>query len=314
MNLTEQIKQKALDLGFDIVGVTDASPVSTQHARTFSQWLAAGCAGGMHYMSRNLDKRLDPAKLLPGAKSIIVVGLNYEPSVDDKQRQGGGKVALYAQYEDYHPFIKTRLHELAQFIQSSTTEDMRFKVCVDSVPIAERAFATRAALGFIGKNHMLINPSLGCRLFLGEIVTTLNLEPDTPGSGDCGDCSLCIEACPTGALSPDGQFDARRCINYLTIEYKGQIPPDLAAGMADQIFGCEKCIEVCPYQKQAPPCHNSDFEFHPERARLDLERILDMDQKSFDSAFADSPINRPGLDALKRNARICLQNARTRRP
>jgi len=312
MNLTEQIKHQALDLGFDIVAVTDASPVPPEHAQFFSQWLDAGCAGEMHYMARNLDKRLDPAKLLEGAKSVIVVGLNYQSSADDTQRQGGGKVALYARYEDYHPFIKTRLHELAHFIKSSAADDMRFKVCVDSAPIAERAIALRAGLGFIGRNHMLINPHLGCRLLIGELVTTLDLEPDTARPGDCGNCSLCIDVCPTGALCADGRFDARKCINYLTIEYKGDIQPDLAAAMGDCLFGCEQCIDVCPYQLNAPACNNRDFEFHPDRAQLDLEHILRMDKESFDAVFADSPIKRAGLQALKGNARICLKNITSR--
>lgn len=309
MSLTEQIRQKAVDLGFDLVGITEASPVSAEHAGAFLQWLRDGCAGEMGYMARNLEKRLDPAKLLDGARSVICVGLNYQPISSGGQEQGGGRVAVYAQYEDYHPFIKARLHELAKFIKSSGVEDFRFKACVDSVPLAERAFAVRAGLGFIGRNHMLINPRLGGRIFLGELVTTLDLEPDVRAAGDCGDCSLCVAACPTGALRPDGQFDARRCVNYLTIEYKGDIPADLAAAMGDRIFGCERCIEVCPYQKQSRPCVSKEFRFHPERARLDLNEVLDLDEKSFDTLFADSPISRAGLDALKRNARICLANA-----
>lgn len=312
MNLTEAIKQKARQLGFDLVGITDASPIAPEQVELFTDWLKAGYAGRMDYMHRNFKKRMDPAELLQDAQSVIVVGLNYTPPKTPKpapdKSAPAGRVANYARYEDYHPFIKDRLRKLIDFITSVAGAGFRFKVCVDSAPLAERALAARAGLGFIGKNHMLINPALGPQLLLGEIVINLKLQPDKPTGDDCSTCDKCLKTCPTGALRPDGQFDAAKCINYLTIEYAGKIPDDLAQKTADRLFGCDECIRACPYCQNAPLCKNKQFKFYADRASLSLQDILNLTQRRFDSKFADSVIKRSGLDTLKRNARICLKN------
>jgi len=312
MSFSQEIKHKIIELGFDLAGVTDASPINAGQAEIFARWLRSGFAGQMDYMHRNLHKRFTPAVLLENAQSVIVVGLNYTPtkykSKSPEADAPAGRVADYAQYDDYHSFIKERLYELIDFIKLRAGADFSYKVCVDTVPLAERALAVRAGLGFIGKNHMLINPELGCRIFLGEIVTDLKLPADEPITGDCAGCRKCLDACPTGALRPDGQFDAGRCINYLTIEYKKQIPPELAGKIGDRLFGCEECIITCPYQKRAPACKNKQFKFHRDRARINLHEILSMNVESFEANFADSPIKRIGLDGLKRNARVCLAN------
>ena len=312
MNLSQDIKRKAVELGFDLFGVTDAAPIDAEQAEIFAEWLKSGFAGQMAYMHRNQQKRLDPAKLFENAQSVIVVGLNYTPT---KHKPGlpdsaspTGRIADYAQYEDYHPFIKERLYKLVDFVKSLAGYGVKSKICVDSVPLAERALAVRAGLGFIGKNHMLINPRLGCRIFLGEIVSDLKLPPDEPVAGDCTDCRKCLDACPTGALRSDGQFDAGLCINYLTIECKGQVPPGLAEKIGDRLFGCEECLDACPYQKRAPACKNKQFQFYRDRARIDLQEILSMENESFEGKFGGSPIKRIGLEGLKRNARICLAN------
>ena len=312
MDLSQDIKRKTIELGFDLVGVTDASPIDAEQTRILTKWLKSGYAGRMDYMHRNLSKRLNPTELFKDARSVIVVGLNYSPPKripkPVNKTEPTGKVVTYAQYEDYHPFIKTRLFKLVDFIKSVTGGDLKFKVCVDSAPVAERALALRAGLGFIGKNHMLINPKVGCRIFLGEIITDLELQSDKPITGNCLDCSKCVEACPTGALRPDGQFDAGRCINYLTIEHKGPIPPELVEKIGDSLFGCEQCILACPYQHKAPACTNTEFRFHPDRAELNLRKILDLSPESFEAEFVDSVIKRLGLEGLKRNARTCLDN------
>lgn len=316
MSLTEDIKQKALELGFDLVGVTDTSPISPEHIESISQWLKAGFAAQMNYMHRNLEKRTNPAELFANAQSVIVVALNYKP-VDNSSSPtypGQGKVAHYAQYEDYHPFIKNLLRQLTDFIESAAEPSPRFKICVDSVPLAERALAERAGLGFIAKNHMLINPESGPQIFLGEIITTLKLQPtEKPPIAEtkCSACNKCIDACPTGALMPDGRFDARRCISYLTSEHKGPIAPDLAEKFSARIFGCDQCVLACPYTLKAPHCKNKLFEFHPERACLNLNNILNISPDFFDTTFGNSVIERLGLENLKRNANICLKNSAT---
>lgn len=310
MSLTDDIKREALELGFDLVGVADASPIDSRQIELLNRWLASGFAGQMDYMHRNLDKRMNPAKLLENAQSVIVVGLNYKPPRQNQPDAAAptGRVATYAQYEDYHPFVKTRLRKLTDFVGSLAGPGHRFKICVDSSPVAERALAARASLGFIGKNHMLINPALGPQIFLGEIITTVKLQFDQPTTGTCSTCTKCIDACPTGALRADGQFDANKCINYLTIEHKGTIPSELAEKIGDRLFGCDECVLACPYQQKASVWHNSEFKFYRDRAALSLQQILDMNERDFGAAFADSVIKRTGLEGLKRNARICLMN------
>jgi len=313
MSLSQDIKCKAQELGFDLVGITDTSPIDAEQVKLLTDWLKSGFAGQMSYLQRNLEKRTNPAKLLENAQSVIVVGLNYKPpkrkqSPVPNKRTATGKVASYAQYENYHIFIKKQLHKLTDFITFVTDKNHQFKICVDSAPVAERALAVRAGLGFIGKNHLLINPELGPQIFLGEIITTLKLQPDKPIANNCSNCKKCIAACPTGALRTDGQLDATKCTNYLTIEYKGQIPAELAKKIGDRLFGCDECILVCPYQQNAPTCKNKNFRFYTDRAELDLQEILELTEEEFERRFADSVIKRLGLAGLQRNAKICLSN------
>ncbi len=325
MGLAEDIKQKAFQLGFDLAGITDASPLDSGRLKLFTDWLAAGFAGRMDYMRNNLDKRTNPAKLLKNAQSVICLALNYNPPVADSSLRvshaaGGeakqshsddapmGTIANFARYEDYHLFIKKQLRKLTDFIASSAGAGFSFKICVDSAPLAERAFAARAGLGFIGKNHMIINPRLGPQLLLGEIVTSLKLPPDEPIKTACSNCNKCLTACPTGALMSDGRFDANKCVSYLTIEYKDLFPAGLAPKIGARLFGCDECVLACPFQSSAPFCRNKLFSFYPDRAKLNLHEILALTEESFEAKFADSPLKRLPLDCLKRNAETCLTN------
>ncbi|HUT31201.1 MAG TPA: tRNA epoxyqueuosine(34) reductase QueG [Sedimentisphaerales bacterium] len=311
MSLSEEIKKEALELGFDLVGITDASPIEARQVELLRGWLEAGYAGRMSYMQRNFEKRICPANLLEGARSVICLGLNYKPPVTHKRTDVTtpiGRIAGYAQYENYHTFISRHAHKLVEFVKSLVTGDIGFRVCVDSPPVAERALAQRAHLGFIGRNHTLINPEFGPQIFLGEIIIDVELQADEAGNGNCASCNKCVQACPTGALRTDGQFDARRCISYLTIEHKGEMPADLAVRIGDRLFGCDECILACPYQERAPAWSNNNFRFYEDRAELSLTEVLNLDEESFDAKFADSVIKRPGLETLKRNARICLAN------
>ena len=314
--MAQEIKAAALDAGFDLVGITDASPIPPEQARFLADWLKAGYAGQMQYMYRDFEKRTNPARLLPGAQSVIVVGLNYKPAPQKPRprdvTQPTGRVSAYAQYEDYHLFIRRHLRKLIDFVTSTGARGREFKICVDSAPLAERALAARAGLGFIGKNHTLTNPTLGPQILLGEIITIQKLDIDEPVAEGCAGCNKCIDACPTGALRADGRLDANRCISYLTIEYKGSVSgaagPDFAEKVGNRLFGCDECVLACPYRQNAPVCKNRQFRFYPDRAELDLQEILTMTAESWDARFADSPIKRLGLAGLKRNAQICLAN------
>lgn len=326
MSLAKDIKQRAIELGFDLVGITGVWPIDSQQRDFLAVWLKSGYAGQMNYLHRNFEKRINPANLLENAQSVICVGLNYKQSpptqllraMRSRARQSHldditsptGKVASYAWYKDYHPFIKKQLRKLTDFITSVAGREHKFKICVDSAPLAERALAARAGLGFIGKNHMLINPTLGPQILLGEIITTLKLPTDNPITDNCSNCNRCIDACPTGALGPDGQFDANKCISYLTIEYKGQLSADLAEKIGDRLFGCDECVLACPYKQNSPVCKNKQFKFYSDRAELDLQKILETTEEKFQIEFADSVILRSGLDQLKRNAKIFLDNTK----
>ena len=212
MKIEDKIKQKAKFLGFDLVGITSAESVDSAHIEHFKKWLADGCHGTMTWLKKNIDKRFNPALLLPNAQSVICTALNYKPPAPSV------KIASYALYQDYHNFIKKRLFELADFIKSEIGENLKFKICVDSAPLAERTLAARAGLGFIGRNHLLTNLHLGSFLLLGELITNLPLKTDepTPKTDFCKGCTHCIDACPTGALSENLLF---RCSQMYQLSY-----------------------------------------------------------------------------------------------
>lgn len=334
MSLEQEIKDQALTLGFDAVGITDTSPIGAEHVEHFERWLESGCAGRMEYMHRNIEKRINPAQLRKGAKSVIIVALNYRPTptqdAGGAMSTGTGRVALYAQYEDYHLFIKALLRELAGFICMRTRQQDRFKICVDSAPVAEKALAVRAGLGFIGKNHLLIHPQLGPQILLGELLTSVPLQPDRPSEDACLNCNHCVEACPTGALRPDGLLDATRCISYLTqygsweewndgmmecwnngekTAQHSNIPAFHHSNPAgDWLFGCDECLCACPFHEKTSGCANRRFRFYPERARLSLHDLLELTPEAFEARFHDSPLGGLGLEKVKCNARRCLES------
>ena len=302
-----QIKQTALELGFDAVGVTSAAPLDEAHEARFRQWLSERCGASMGYLNRWVEMRFDPRELLDGAQSVVCVAVAYKPAELPERPSGGGpwgRVAVYGLYDDYHEFIRERLRQLGQAMGDRAAH--WFRVCVDTAPLAERALAQRAGLGYIGKSRLLIHPRLGPQVFLGELITTARLEPDAPAEGTCGDCRLCIEACPTGALGPDGMLDARRCLSYLTGEHEGPIEADLAGRLGETLYRCERCMEVCPHAKSAPASRNRDFGFHPQRRWLSLPAVARWRQDDFDAVFVGSAVTWTGVERLRRNARLCL--------
>ena len=244
------IKARATALGFDACGITAADP--SRHADYFRAWSAAGKAGEMQWLSREPDRRSDPRVVLPGARSLIVAGMNYwQP-----QPAGRGRVARYALGEDYHHVLTEKLETLAAEIRADGAEA---RVYVDTGPVLEKPLAERAGLGWQGKSTMLVHPKFGPWLLLGEIITTLDLEPDAPAADHCGTCDRCVGACPTGAITAPYQLDARRCIAYLTIELKGSIPEELRPLIGDRIYGCDECLDVCPWNRFAQTARESRF-------------------------------------------------------
>ncbi len=310
MTLKDKIKQKALELGFDAVGITTAEPLEPRNVMRYEEWLRCGNAGEMSYLSRNFDKRINPAQLLTNAKSLICLAYSYKTTRKEQRDKGElkGRIASYALFPDYHKHLKSKLFELASFISDSTQKDVKFKPCVDSVPLAEKCFAQRAGLGYIGKNTLLINDELGSEFFLAELITTLEIEPDSPAGGDCRDCNICIENCPTNALSADGVLDARKCINYLTIEYKGDIDDVVGQGIGENIYGCDKCIQVCPKRKASNSIGKKDFQADHSKEFLDINEVLNWDKQEYVAKIKGSAMERLSLDNFKRNAKICFSN------
>lgn len=303
MSFEERIKEKALQLGFNDVGIASAEKLPDISIQRFKSWLSAEYAADMDYLKRNQDKRFYAENLLKNAKSVICTATSYAPIPPAKEADC--LISSYACYEDYHKHIKNKLFELAEFISVQSKEKVKFKVCVDSVPIQERSYALLAGIGFIGKNRMLINPKLGSRLFLGEIITTAPLKPDRPITADCGSCNKCVESCPTGAISNDG-LDSRKCINYLTIESSNPIPDEFKQLASKYVYGCEICLNACPYNQKATPKVSIAQVI---KSGYKTAEILNMTEDDFLKHFGKTPIKRTGLDRLKTNAKMRFEKA-----
>jgi len=300
------IKAQAYGLGFDLVGITALGPVDT--APAFDEWLDSGYAGEMDYLARGAGKRADTRRPVPGAKSAIVVGLDYGG------REPSGPVARYARGDDYHDVMVTRLRELHRYINGVVGREIPGKAYVDTGPILERDLARRAGLGWFGKNTMLINPRLGSFFFLGELLLDLELEADAPFESDrCGKCRRCIDACPTNAFTAPRVLDATRCISYLTIELKGEIDEALKPGIGERLYGCDVCQDVCPWNVRFARELREEA-FRPRAALDGVEtrrlagRFLEMSQDDFGRAFKGSPMKRAKLRGLRRNAAVVLSN------
>ncbi|GIW52896.1 MAG: epoxyqueuosine reductase [Gemmatimonadales bacterium] len=304
------VKRKALELGFDAVGVTDLSP--PPHGEALRRWIHEGMAGTMRYMERQLEARLRPETILPGATRAVVVTKHYLTS-DPPARKGKGRVAKYARGRDYHKALRPALENLAGYIRSLGGPGTLAKPYCDAGPVPERELAQRAGLGWIGKNTMLIDPKRGSYSFIAAILTDLDLATDPPFEADrCGSCNRCLEACPTEAFAAERVLDSRKCISYLTIEYKGDtVEPHLADRFGDWIFGCDICQDVCPWNiKFAEPPGDDLLEPDPNMALLDLEEIMSLSDSEFRKRFGRTAIMRAGREAMQRNAAIVrrLQN------
>ncbi len=303
MSLARTIKQAAADLGFDDCRIAAAGRAT--HADAFERWIADGCHGGMGWLERNPHRRTDPREVLPGCRSVVTLALNYYPGSNPPS---GYRIARYAWNDDYHDLIEAKLKALHETMTGLGGEQRYY---VDTGPVLERDFATDAGLGWNGKSTVQIHRRLGAWFFLAELLTTLELEPDAPFGDHCGKCTRCLDACPTHAITAPHRVDARRCISYLTIENKGAIPEEFRRAIGDRLYGCDECLEVCPWNRFAQISQETTF--HAREAIFDLSArdIILLEQEDFSRIFKGSPIKRIKLPRLKRNACVVLGNTGT---
>ncbi len=328
--LVSQIKAQAQILGFDAVGIVcvpppssdtvlssdpitldfDLQPLPMRLWTRLTHWLEQRFHGTMAWMARDPQRRSDPAQVLPGCQSMIMVGMNYYTDHVADETHQAGRIARYAWGHDYHDLMKTRLKQLEAFIHEQIPE-IQTRSYVDTGPIMEKAWAQEAGIGWIGKHTNVVSTDYGSWLLLGEILTTLALEPDEPATDLCGSCSLCIQACPTGAIVEPYQLDAERCISYLTIEHRGQlsdISPELRKKMGNRIFGCDDCLDICPFNVNAQPTIEPHFQPSSWTLHPQVSQLASLSQEEFRSLTKGSPTRRPKYEGFLRNAEIALQN------
>ena len=307
--LSNLIREKANELGFDLVGFTSVSRSKT--IEIYNAWIEKGYAGSMSYLKNHSELKEDPRNLLPSTISLIALGFNYN-TLDLPRRNfksGIGRISRYAWGDDYHFLLRTKLRALEKYICEELKAGQITRSFVDSGPILEREFAYRAGLGWIGKHTNLINHEKGSWFFLAEILVDFELESNLPFSRvDCGTCTSCIDACPTDAIIDDRKIDARRCISYLTIELKGSIPKKLRPKMGNLIFGCDICQDVCPWNRESFKSKEPLLQPRPENIAPDLVELMKLDDSSFSKLFKKSPIKRAKRRGFLRNVAVALGN------
>ena len=316
--LRDALEREARALGFAAIGVApaDAAPKSGERLR---EWLASGAHGDMIWMEEKADRRVSPTALWPEVRSVIALGMSYAPAIDPLALadQGEyGRISVYAQGGDYHDTVKKALKALARWLVAEAAKagsgETELKVFVDTAPVMEKPLAEAAGLGWQGKHTNLVSRTDGSWLFLGAIYTTLELEPDTPHRGHCGSCDACQVACPTNAFPAPYRLDARRCISYLTIEHKGPIPHEYREAIGNRIYGCDDCLAVCPWNRFADAARtHRAFVPRAELVAPALADLLALDDATFRTVFAGSPIKRIGRDRMVRNAAIAAGNSRS---
>ncbi|HCV44346.1 MAG TPA: tRNA epoxyqueuosine(34) reductase QueG [Bacteroidetes bacterium] len=303
----EKVKSKALGLGFSKVGIANAEALD-EEAKLLQEWFGRGHHGTMDWMARNVEKRTDPRTVVPGAKSVVCVALNYYTPLQHSNSPGVGKISRYAWGDDYHDVLVGRLKQLWSWMQEEFPGiDGRYYV--DTGPVMDKVWAERAGIGWIAKHSNVITQEFGSWVFLGELITTLELESDSPATDHCGSCTLCIDACPTDAIVEPYVVDANRCISYLTIEHRGEIVEAVAEHFDNWIYGCDICQDVCPWNhKFSVPTDEASFEPREWNVAPQLEEWKEMTQEEFAMKFKGSPIKRTKRDGLMRNVRVVLDH------
>ena len=302
-----RIRERARMEGFQKVGIVRAEPLTEEGAR-LAEWLARGLHGEMSWMARNTERRTDPRLLLPGARSVVVVALNYYTPHQHADDSGTGKISRYAWGDDYHDVLGEKLRALLAWIKEERPE-AEGRVCVDAQPAMDKAWAVRAGLGWIGKHTNLITREYGSWVFLGELILNLELEYESESVEDhCGTCTLCIESCPTNAIVEPYVVDSNRCISHATIELRApEIPTDVAGSMDGWLYGCDICQDVCPWNRFEQPTRETRFEPRQGETNLPLDKILTLAPDTYAARFRHSPIKRAKLAGLQRNARELLK-------
>lgn len=308
--LTQRIKHKALELGFDLVGI--ASAQGSPELAFFDRWLEAGYAGDMHYLQRNAARRRDIQQVLPGARSVVVCGLNYDtdsPYSTEHHDPARGWVARYAWGRDYHDGMQDKLRQLQAFVVDIAPHDVASKCYVDTGPVVERVYAKYAGLGWFGKNTCILNQHLGSWIFLGELILSLPLDYDRPTLDHCGTCTRCIDACPTDAILQPYVLDARKCIAYLTIELKGSVPEDLRPQIGHHVFGCDICQDVCPWNRKRTFTTEAALQPRPEQVHPSLAELAQLTPQAFKARFRGTPLERTKRRGVLRNVCVAMGNS-----
>ena len=310
MSLTAgDVKVLARECGFDLCGVTRAEAFPELQA--LREWIARGFHGDMAYLARSCDKRTDPGLVLPGARSVVALGTFYNTDRPSSTEVADPEIALVSRYawgDDYHEVIGERMRRPAGASPGAPRCGLLAKPYVDTGPVQERVFAQRAGLGWIGKNTCLINPQQGSWLFLSVILCDLELEADAPGVDQCGSCTLCLDACPTGALVGAGVMDARRCLSYLTIEVKGDLPAEWHDAIGSHVYGCDICQDVCPYNQMAPVSHDPAWQPRPAFDFVRLADLEAMTDEALRDALRGSAMKRTGVRGLRRNLAVARRH------
>lgn len=307
--LSSELKAEALNLGFFACGIARAEAVDDTNAQHVRQWIDEGRQADMDYMRNHTDMRLDPRLLMKGVRSIVSVAMNYTPAqhIPSNQLQ----FAAYAYGEDYHDIVKKKLRQLAltfgfkelrmQDEPNKEEDDVYFRAFCDSAPVLERYWATRAGLGWIGRNHQLIIPKAGSMFFLGELFLTIELDYDEPMHSHCGNCHACIDTCPTGAITKDGPLDANKCLSYQTIENRGDISKDIAEKMGNTVYGCDRCQQACPWNRFSMPNNTPELQPKPEFLSMTRDKWMQLSEDDYRQLFKKSAVKRAKYEGLMRN-------------